>query len=280
MSLTATTSSIQPALVNTAQDGSLVTDSHIIAVGTDNEHRNVIRLVRKYLTDFETFGRVDFKNQPFETAGGMQNREIAILNREQAMFAMTLFRNNEIVLDFKKNLIRAFVEMEKQLSAPALSGKQLIAAALLEAQSTMQELETTVQAQATQLEVAAPKVTYHDTYVAESDQLSFRTVASTLDMGEKALRNLLIEKGWIYKETSSRRSQKTGEIVPQYRYSEYADKKAYFIRRQNHDAPRFRGEVDHTLKITPAGAAAIKRAVGKWLRADQSELEMGGQDAA
>lgn len=176
---------------------------------------------------------------------------------------------------------RYFIECERRAKeAPALSGKQLIAAALLEAQSTMQELETTVKAQATQLEVAAPKVTYHDTYVAESDQLSFRTVASTLDMGEKALRNLLIEKGWIYKETSSRRSQKTGEIVPQYRYSEYADKKAYFIRRQNHDAPRFRGEVDHTLKITPAGAAAIKRAVGKWLRADQSELEIGDQDAA
>ncbi|ALC05955.1 hypothetical protein CDES_07750 [Corynebacterium deserti GIMN1.010] len=280
MSLTATTSSIQPALVNTAQDGSLVTDSHIIAVGTDNEHRNVIRLVRKYLTDFETFGRVDFKNQPFNTAGGMQSREIAILNREQAMFAMTLFRNNEIVLDFKKNLIRAFVEMEKQLSTPALSGKQLMAKALIEAQSMMQELETTVQAQATQLEVAAPKVTYHDTYVAESDQLSFRTVASTLEMGEKALRNLLIEKGWIYKESSSRRSQKTGEVIPQYRYSEYADKKPYFIRRQNHDAPRFRGEVDHTLKITPAGAAAIKRAVGKWLRADQPELEVGGRNAA
>lgn len=176
---------------------------------------------------------------------------------------------------------RYFIECERRAKeAPALSGKQLMAAALLEAQSTMQELETTVQAQAAQLEVAAPKVTYHDTYVAESDQLSFRTVASTLGMGEKALRNLLIEKGWIYKETSSRRSQKTGAIVPQYRYSEYADKKPYFIRRQNHDAPRFRGEVDHTLKITPAGAAAIKRAVGKWLRAAQAELEVGDKDAA
>lgn len=280
MTLTATPKSIQPELVNAAEDGALVTDSHIIATGIGNEHKHVIRLIRDNLTDFEDFGRVSFENAPFETAGGTQNRTVAVLNREQAMLLMTYMRNTEIVRNFKKNLIRAFVEMEKQLSTPALSGKQLMAAALLEAQSTMQELETVVQAQATQLEVAAPKVTYHDTYVAESDQLSFRTVASTLGMGEKALRNLLIEKGWIYKETSSRRSQKTGEIVPQYRYSEYADKKAYFIRRQNHDAPRFRGEVDHTLKITPAGAAAIKRAVGKWLRADQSELEIGGQDAA
>lgn len=204
---------------------------------------------------------------------------------EQVDHILTLDMAKEVSMvqnnDKGRQARRYFIECERRAKeAPALSGKQLMAAALLEAQSTMQELESTVQAQATQLEVAAPKVTYHDTYVAESDQLSFRTVASTLDMGEKALRNLLIEKGWIYKETSSRRSQKTGEIVPQYRYSEYADKKAYFIRRQNHDAPRFRGEVDHTLKITPAGAAAIKRAVGKWLRADQSELEIGGQDAA
>lgn len=269
------------SLVIRNDSGELSTTSQIIAEGTGAQHASVIRLVRDNQQDFEEFGRVGFEIRPrLEGQHGGGNTTFAVLNREHAMLLMTYMRNTGVVRNFKKNLIRAFVEMEKQLSTPALSGKQLMAAALLEAQSTMQELETTVQAQATQLEVAAPKVAYHDTYVAESDQLSFRTVASTLEMGEKALRNLLIEKGWIYKETSSRRSQKTGEIVPQYRYSEYADKKAYFIRRQNHDAPRFRGEVDHTLKITPAGAAAIKRAVGKWLRADQSELEIGGRNAA
>lgn len=231
----------------------------------------ITRLIEKY----GFIAGQDFLTKMLESSGGRPSEE-HILTLDMAK-EVSMVQNNEK----GRQARRYFIECERRAKeTPALSGKQLMAAALLEAQSTMQELETTVQAQATQLEVAAPKVTYHDTYVAESDQLSFRTVASTLDMGEKALRNLLIEKGWIYKETSSRRSQKTGEIVPQYRYSEYADKKPYFIRRQNHDAPRFRGEVDHTLKITPAGAAAIKRAVGKWLRADQSELEIGGQDAA
>lgn len=280
MSLTATTSSIQPALVNTAQDGSLVTDSHIIAVGTDNEHRNVIRLVRKYLTDFETFGRVDFKNQPFKTAGGMQNREIAILNREQAMFAMTLFRNNEIVLDFKKNLIRAFVEMEKQLSAPALSGKQLMAAALLEAQSTMRELEVTNQQQAEQLAAAAPAVEYHDTYVTDEDYLYFSDVASTLGIQESELRELLISHKWIYAEAYTRWSEKRNKKEVRRRYTEYAHKKSYFHRAKNHKVPRFMGTVMHTLMITPEGAAAIKRAVEKWTRPDQEELDLGGRNAA
>ncbi len=164
--------------------------------------------------------------------------------------------------------------------APALTDDELMARAVLAASSKIRALETTAQQQAVQLEQAAPKVEYHDTYVAESDQLSFRTVASTLGMGEKALRDLLIEKKWIYKETSSRRSQKTREIVPQYRYSEYSDKKPYFIRRQNHDVPRFRGEVDHTLKITPAGAAAIERAVTRWHQVPQAEIDLDGWDAA
>src|SRR5690606_10752287 len=123
MHLGAHTPSIQPTLVNAAQDGSLVTDSHIIAVGVGNEHKHVIRLIRDNLTDFEDFGRVSFENAPFETAGGTQSRTVAVLNREQAMLLMTYMRNTEIVRGFKKNLIRAFVDMEKQLSAPALSGK-------------------------------------------------------------------------------------------------------------------------------------------------------------
>lgn len=279
MHLTAT-HSIQPTLVNAAEDGALVTDSYIIAVGTESQHKNVLELIKKNVEDFEDFGRVAFETQPFETPGGPQNRTVAVLNREHAMLLMTYMRNTEIVRGFKKNLIRAFVEMEKQLSAPALSGKQLIAAALLEAQSTMQELEATTQLQAEQLVAAAPAVEYHETYVAESDQLSFRTVASTLGLKESALREILIKRDWIYRESSSRRSQKTGEIVPQNRYSESAHKKPYFIRRQNHDVPRFRGEVDHTLKITPAGAAAIKRAVEKWLRQGQEELDLRGPNAA
>lgn len=267
-------------LVSKDNTGQLVTDTQIIASGTDNEHRNVIRLVRKYLTDFESFGRVDFKNQPFNTAGGMQSREIAILNREQAMFAMTLFRNNEIVLDFKKNLIRAFVEMEKQLSAPALSGKQLMAAALLEAQATMRELEATAQAQAEQIAAAAPALEYHDTFVTDEDYLYFSTVASTLGIQESELRELLISNKWIFVESYTRWSSKKNKKETRRRYSEYSHKKPYFHRSLNHKVPRFMGTVMHTLMITPEGAVAIKRVVEKWLRPDHPELDFGGQNAA
>lgn len=119
-----------------------------------------------------------------------------------------------------------------------------------------------------QARVAAlePKAAYVDIFVAGSDVMTVRTVASTLGVGETWLRAELIARTWIYAEKSSRFSEKHGKVVPQTRYSEYADKKEYFQRCEAHDAPRFRGEVMHTLKITPAGAQAIARAVERWTK--------------
>ena len=126
-----------------------------------------------------------------------------------------------------------------------------------------EEEKAELQAQVAALE---PKAAYVDIFVAGSDVMTVRTVASTLGVGETWLRAELIARNWIYAEKSSRFSEKHGKVVPQTRYSEYADKKAYFQRCEAHDAPRFRGEVMHTLKITPAGAQAIARAVGRWTK--------------
>lgn len=120
------------------------------------------------------------------------------------------------------------------------------------------ERSTTLNAQ---IEADAPKVAYVETYVADSDLLTFRTVAANLGVKESALRELLVERRWIYVEMSSRWSEKAQKIEPQRRYSAYADKKAYFTPRLAHEAPRFKGEAMHTLKITPAGASAIARLV-------------------
>lgn len=163
-----------------------------------------------------------------------------------------------------------FIECEKRAQAtPALSGPELMARALIEAQTMMQELEAKNMEQASALIEAEPKVAYHDTFVADSDTLTFATVASTLGIKESELRDLLIEHDWIYRETYTRYSQSKGRVTPVYRYSEHAHKKRYFYRKLNHDVPRFRGEVMRTLKITPEGATAVERAVKKWNRNEQ-----------
>ena len=125
-----------------------------------------------------------------------------------------------------------------------------------------------------QAEVDAPKVAYVDTYVADSDLLTIRTLAANLNVGESWLRGLLIQKQWIYSETATRWSNQKQAKETVYRYSAYSHKRAYFAPRPVHDAPRFKGEVMHTLKVTPAGAAAI----AKLVRLAQASLSVVGAE--
>jgi len=245
-------------LVEVAADGTPTTTSLIVADGTESQHKNVLEMIRHNLSDFEEFGGVAFETRPFDTAGGTQNRSVAVLNREHSMLLMTYMRNTPIIRDFKKRLIHGFVALEKRVQeAPALTEEEVVHQALQITYRKVQELEAKAAED-------APKVAYHDDFVCTEDLLRFATVASTLGITEKRLRELLAEHGWIFKEEATRRSQKTGEKKTVYRYSEYADKKRYFQRQEVHDAPRFRGEVMHTLKITPDGATAIVRAVKRW----------------
>ena len=96
------------------KDGDAVTSTTAIAAGTENEHASVIALVRKYQADLGEFGRVRFEVDPFETAGGMQTREIALLTEPQSTLLLTYMRNTDIVRAFKKKLVREFWEMVQQ----------------------------------------------------------------------------------------------------------------------------------------------------------------------
>lgn len=146
---------------------------------------------------------------------------------------------------------------------PALTGADLFAHAVLEAKAMIEERDRTIASQGEQISQLTPKAAYVDEFVADDDLLSVRTVASTVGMQEGQLRDLLISRKWIYRETTTRWSDTQGRKIPVNRYSEYADKKPYFRRVEQHDVPRFRGEVMHTLKITPPGAAAIARLVNR-----------------
>ena len=252
-------------IVQVDDDGVPTTTSMRVANGTRNEHASVLRLIRDNLADFEQFGRVGFEIAPFDTNGGVQRREVAILNEDQATLLLTYMRNNEIVRDFKIRLVKAFSELRRALVP--LQGAELLAAAVLESQKMIEARDARIH----QLEVKAtedaPKVTYVDTYVADSDLLSFSTVASTNGVRESWLRDLLIAKDWIYRQDETRWSNAKGRKETRYRYTEKADKKRYFRRVEVHEAPRFRGEVMHTLKVTPAGAEAVARLIAKEIAA-------------
>lgn len=147
---------------------------------------------------------------------------------------------------------------------PELVGAELVAAAFIESQKILEQREARIHQLEQVVTEQAPKVTYVDTYVADADLLSFSTVASTNGITEKALRDLLIERDWIYSQTDSRWSESKQKKTTRNRYSEKASHKRHFRRVETHEAPRFRGsEVMHTLKITPQGAEAIARLIAR-----------------
>ena len=94
-------------------DGEPTTTSMRIANGTRVQHKNVLELIRGNLADFEEFGRVAFETRPFDTAGGAQMREVAILSEDHATLLLTYMRNSDIVRDFKKRLVREFSRLRR-----------------------------------------------------------------------------------------------------------------------------------------------------------------------
>ena len=92
-----------------------LTTSLAIAEGTENKHKAVIQLVRKYTDDLSEFGGVAFEMRPFETAGGIQERTIAYLNEPQATLLMTYMSNTPVVRQFKKQLVKAFYKMAEKI---------------------------------------------------------------------------------------------------------------------------------------------------------------------
>lgn len=260
-------------LVFSGPDGEPFTTSLVIANETGNEHASVMRLIRENLDDLNEVGLVRFEIRPRpEGQHGGGDTAYAELDEPASALLMTYLRNSPVVKDFKKRLVAGFYAMRKALAERAtahpLQGPELLAAAVLESQKMIEARDARIYQLEAKAVADAPKVTYVDTYVTDADLLSFSTVASTNNVTEKWLRELLIKRDWIYLQTDSRWSEKQGKKVTRNRYSEKADKKRYFRRVEVHEAPRFRGsEVMHTLKITPAGAEAVARLIAKEIAA-------------
>lgn len=93
------------------------TTSEVVAEGCELNHQTVLRLVRKYQTDFEELGLLGFEIRPRLTGKhGGGDTEFAILNEDQATYLITLFRNSPIVRRFKLALVKAFRRAMDQIS--------------------------------------------------------------------------------------------------------------------------------------------------------------------
>lgn len=193
------------ALVALSEDGTATTTSLVIAKGTENEHRAVLQLIRNNLVDFEEFGRVAFEMQPFATAGGTQQREVAILTEPQATLLITYMRNNDVVRAFKKRLVHAFYELASRPQQPTLpqSREELLALAVIEADQMIKERDEQIAL------LAAPAKSWTlladangDFSVAEAAKILNRD--TNITTGRDRLFAFMHEQKWIFPSRNRR----------------------------------------------------------------------------
>ena len=235
-------------IVRQTPEGELTTTSLVIAEGTQIQHASVLRVVRDNEQDFEEFGRVGFEIRPFETAGGTQNRTIAVLNREHAMLLMTYMRNTAVVRQFKKQLVKAFTDMERRLaSQPAFDPSQItrleMAQMLLNAETERLALEAANKKM-------QPKADAYDCFIDASGSYSMGVVAKMLGVGQN----------WLFRELRNR-----GVLIPRgaMRNTPYQRHMSYFeVKAHRYEQPNGEEKVSYTTYVLPKGIDFIRRTLG------------------
>ncbi len=178
-------------------EGQAFTTTEVIARMTGNGHRGVIQLLRLHIDDFDEFGRVQFEMRPFETPGGVQQHQIALLNESQATLLMTYMRNSDVVRAFKRALVHAFAELKAKLAPDTmalLNDPAQLRNLLGNYSERVLELEHTVEEQ-------RPKVQALDRIATSTDTMSITEAAKVLQMHRSKLFEWMQARGWIYRRT-------------------------------------------------------------------------------
>ena len=197
-------------LITFTEDGTPVIDTVTIAKGVNVEHRAVIQLVRKYESDFNAFGRVTFEMRPFETAGGTQKREVALLNEDQATLLFTYLKNSEIARSLKIRVVRAFRDCRDELAkvnanplaAMLAKPKSELFLELSQISKKNEELEAANQKLIEQAANDAPKVAFTDSVTSGDTEVTITVAAKTLGIGPRKFFNWLRMNGFLYKQSN------------------------------------------------------------------------------
>lgn len=90
------------------------TTSEVIAEFAGVQHHTVTRLIQQHEVDFKEFGILRFEIE--EIRGRGRPRKNYRLNEEQATLLMTYLKNTAQVRAFKKELVRQFYAMRRELA--------------------------------------------------------------------------------------------------------------------------------------------------------------------
>lgn len=173
---------------------SLKTTSRVIADKFGKRHADVIRAVRN-LECSDDFNERNFAPVEYLDGKGEQRTEYGI-TRDGFTFLAMGFTGKEAAA-WKEKFIAAFNAMEQRLKSTAiLSGPQLMAAALIEADATMK-------VQAKQIESMQEDVAAHERLTKADGSLNITEAAKNLGMRPKDLFDWLAHNGWTYKRAGA-----------------------------------------------------------------------------
>ena len=177
-------------------DGQAVTTSEIVAEKSENQHKNMLELIRTYLTDLEEFGQV-----AFQTRAGYNNAQvtIALLNEQQVTLLFTYMRNTDVIRKFKKDLVKAFFSLAQKARDPMefLNDPASMRLLLGNYAEKVIALEEKVQEIAPKAE-ALDRLTYAD------GAMNLTNSAKHLQMRPKDFIQLLSSEKYIYKRAGSK----------------------------------------------------------------------------
>jgi len=93
------------------------TTSEVIAEYARVKHDTVQKLIQRHESDFKSFGLVGFEIRAVNNPGSRGTKYVKVykLNEQQATLLLTFLRNTPVVIEFKKELVRQFFAMRKEL---------------------------------------------------------------------------------------------------------------------------------------------------------------------
>lgn len=230
-------------------DGVATTTSMRIANGTQVQHKNVLELIRTYLSDFEEFGGVAFETRP-RPAGQHGGGEVtvAILNEEHATLLFTYMRNNDIVRDFKKRLVREFWELRRGANGtPAIDANSITRLELIEILRNAEMERLALEAKTHELE---PKAEAFDSFLDSTGKYGVGAVAKMIGKSQN----------WLFRELRN-----CGVFIPKgsMRNTPYQQYMHHF-EVIAHEYERSNGEIgcSYTTYVQPSGINFIRKRLG------------------
>jgi phage regulator Rha-like protein len=98
-------------------DDELRISHRVVAEKTENQEVSIRNLINKYRKQFESLGKVYFKNEAIKNSKNRVNEKVTyFLNEIQSTFLMTLLKNSETVIDFKLTLTKEFFRIRDILN--------------------------------------------------------------------------------------------------------------------------------------------------------------------